>query len=580
VPTALTLEQALHQAAAESDGLIFLDLREQERRLSWRDVLQQACAIAAGLRAAGIDARDRVAIMLPTGPDFVTAFFGCILAGAVPVPLYPPVRLGRLAEFVVTTTRMLKSVTAKLVVTDRSLMRLLGQVAERARPSLGFATLADLNLSATLPEIPPAAPQDLALIQFSSGTTRNPQPIALTHRNLTLQCAALKPLLRPTDDKTQLGVSWLPLYHDMGLIGSLLSAVTYPGSLVLIRPEHFLARPALWLRAISRYRATLSSAPAFAFPYCAHRIQDAELNNCDLSTWRLAICGAEPISMPALQRFCERFSVWGFDARALTPAYGLAEASLAVTCRPASTGSAATNVDLQHLTLGNQVESGSHPLISCGHPLAGMDLEVRDVPGRALPERHVGRIFVRGPTVMAGYFGQPEATSTMLHDGWLDTGDLGFFVNGELYVCGRLKDLIVIRGANHLPEEFEACLHEVSGVRRGRAMALGFQPPDAEGEALLLLVERDSRLDKNQPTDLERNIRRTIRQGTGIEPHSVLILAPGTLPRTSSGKLRRTEALRRYLSGELDAPGRTNALSLAGHLIRSSLSYTRLRLGR
>ncbi len=580
-PAALTLDSALDHAAAGSDGLIFVDLAEREERLAWREVRERAGSTAAGLAGAGVSPGDRVALLLPTGPAFITVFFGCILAGAIPVPLYPPVRLGRLPEFVEATARMLAAVEARLVLTDARLLRLLGRVAERARPALGFATPADLDRGAPAPRVAPASPGDAAVIQFSSGTTRHPQPIVLTHRNLTMQCAALKELLRPRDGATQLGVSWLPLYHDMGLIGSLLSALTYPGTLVLIRPEHFLARPALWLRAISRHRATISAAPFFAFPFCARRIRDAELAGCDLTSWRIAFCGAEHVSWRGLQRFSRRFSAWGFDPRALTPAYGLGEASLAVTSRAAGAGAAVLGVDPQRLAPGDVIAPGSHPLVSCGPPLHGMEIEVRDTRGRVvLPERRCGRLFVRGPGLMAGYHRQPEATAAVLQDGWLDTGDLGFVHEGEIYICGRAKDLIVVRGANHLPQEFEECLLELDGVQPGRALAVGYQAPDADGEVLLLLVEQDARAGSMDRAEFARRVCRRILEQTGVQPHTVLVLPRGTLPRTSSGKLRRAEALRRFLSGGLTPPGRASRLGLAGHLLRSGLAFGRFGFGR
>jgi len=578
-----TLDRALQAAATGSAGLIFLALDGSEERLPWRNVLARSRRTAAGLAAAGVTPGDRVALLLPTAPTFVDAFFGALLAGAIPVPLYPPVRLGRIPEFVAATSRMIRSVSARLVVTDARVKRLLGQVADRTRPPLGFVTEADLDAEAPAPPVSAASPADLALIQFSSGTTRDPQPVALSHGNVVAQCAALKAVIAPPDDAPQLGVSWLPLYHDMGLIGNLLAAVTYPGSLVLIRPEYFLARPAIWLQAISRYRATISAAPAFAFPFCAQRIKDADLAGCDLASWRLAICGAEPVSARGLERFARRFAPQGFDPRAFLPAYGLAEASLAVTSRPPGTGFTTLDVDAAHLARNDEAIAGGLPLVSSGVPLAGMEVEIRDGAGRPLDEHRRGRIHVRGPTVMAGYFDLPLATADALHDGWLDTGDLGFVAGSELYVHGRAKDLIVIRGANHPPDEFEACLDGLDGVRAGRSVAAGFVPPDGDVEELLLLVERGVGRQgggERKRDDLEREIRRVVRQRTGIEPHTVRVVEPGALPRTSSGKLRRGETLARYLAGELAPPAATHPLALAGHVLRSALGFARARLAR
>ncbi|MFL5313438.1 MAG: AMP-binding protein [Myxococcales bacterium] len=319
-----------------STGLTFLDPSEREHHLSFADLHARARRAAAAMAALGIRRGDRVALVLPTGVDFMDAFFGALLAGAVPVPLYPPVRLGRLDEFHARTARLLRACGARLLLTDARVGRLLGQAAARARPELGVHAVADLPSAGEL-EVP-AAPDDLALIQFSSGTTVEPKPVALTHANVLANVAAIDAYIPEAGPLRQRGVSWLPLYHDMGLLGCLLLAVYHPGPLALLPPEAFLARPALWLRAIARTRATLTVAPNFAFGLCAKRVRDEELQGADLSCLRLVLNGAEPIAPAALRRFCERFARFGFDPRALMPVYGLSEASLAVTFSPPGRG--------------------------------------------------------------------------------------------------------------------------------------------------------------------------------------------------------------------------------------------------
>jgi acyl-CoA synthetase (AMP-forming)/AMP-acid ligase II len=334
-------------------------------------------------------------------------------------------------------------------------------------------------------------------------------------------------------------VSWLPLYHDMGLIGCLLLAVVRPGPLTLIPPEVFLARPALWLRAISRKRATISVAPNFAYGLCARRVRDEELNGVDLSSWRFALNGAEPVAPAVLRRFVERFRPYGFSEKALMPVYGLSEASLAVTFTPPTRGP-------------RTLEHEHRELASVGAPLPGIDVEVRD-----------GRIFVRGPSVMREYFGNPEATKTTLNGGWLDTGDLGFVEQGELFVTGRAKDVIIVNGANHAPQEFEEALDDIPFVRPGCAIAVG--APGDEGEELVLLVETTGEV-------AEDVIPARVVERTGVRPRQVHLLAPGTLPRTSSGKLRRAEALRQLQNGELRPPDKVTLLHLAKEAARSMLA--------
>jgi acyl-CoA synthetase (AMP-forming)/AMP-acid ligase II len=387
-------------------------------------------------------------------------------------------------------------------------------------------------------------------------------------------------LLPPEEGHPHLGVSWLPLYHDMGLIGCLLLAVYYPGSLVLIPPEHFLVRPSLWLRAIARHRATLSVSPTFGYALAAKRVRAEEIEGADLSSWRLAGCGAEPIPLAALQGFARRFGPHGFDASALRPVYGLAEAALAVTFAPPARPVKALGVDPVRLAATGEVVHGAREVVSLGTPIPGFEVEVRGGDGRPLPESRVGRIFARGPSIMAGYYGQPEATAKTLAGDWLDTGDLGFVRDGELYVCGREKDIVIIRGANHVPQEFEECLEGIDALRAGCAVALGFVPGGEDGEQLLVLAERakDVRRDAGDAGTVDL-VRRVILERTGIRPHTVRLLSPGTLPRTSSGKLRRSEALRCFLAGELTPPRRMGAVRLGTEVVRSALAFARVRLG-
>jgi len=566
-PKYATLSEALAAAArvdVRDAGLGFVDLHDQEQWTSFGAVLDRAAHLARALLARGVRPGERVALFAPTSPAFVDAFFGALLAGAVAVPLYPPVRLGRLDEYHTATARMLGATGARIVLADAMVRRLLGRSIERARPALGCLAIDELARDPRrATPLPRGEASDLAIIQFSSGSTVDPKPVALSHANVLAQCAALEPLFpaRTNEGPPRAGVSWLPLYHDMGLIGSLLSAVYVPGRLALIPPEHFLARPALWLRAISRHRALVSPAPNFAYAYAAKRVRDDELDGVDLSSWKLALNGAEPVSTAVMQRFSERFARFGFDRAAMTPVYGLAEASLAVTFPR-------RGVRLSAL-------DPARPIVSVGEPIAGVSIRVCDDAGHVVDERVVGRIHVRGPAVMSGYFGRVDDTMRTIVDGWLDTGDLGFVEHGELFVCGRAKDVIIVRGANHPPQAFEEPLDEVFGVRPGCAIAVGWSPPGGDGESLLLLVERAN--EDYDPT-LETRIRAAVVERTGIRPDVVRLVAPGTLPRTSSGKLRRGEALRRFSRGSLDAPDKVTTLRVVAEVVRSTVAFATVRL--
>ncbi len=543
-----TLDEMLDAAARGGANLFFVGRDERDRRVPMGEIRRGARSLAAGLRGAGVAAGDRVALVLPTGPEFVACLFGVLAVGAIPVPLYPPVRLGRLDDYRRRTATMVRTVRAALVVTDERIRPLLESAVAGTDPRPGCVTASGLSRGggrALGPETAVGA-DDVALIQFSSGTTDDPKPVALTHENLLYNLAAVADYLDAIPDPV--GVTWLPLYHDMGLIGNLLTAFYLQRPLVLLPPELFLAVPAAWLRAISRHRGTVTAAPNFAYGLCLKRIRDDELAGVDLSSLRVCLNGAEPVSAEVLRRFGERFAARGFETSAFTPCYGLAEASLAVTFKPAGT-------PVKTRAAPGAVEPCDAELVSTGRPLAGIEVEIRGDDARPVPQNRVGRIFVRGPSVMAGYFGRADLTGRVLRDGWLDSGDLGFVDGGELFVCGRSKETVIIRGVNHAPRDFEAALDGLAGVRAGCAVAVGYVPPGAGDEALAMLVEATA----GAPPGLARDVAARVLERTGISVGHVELLAPGTLPRTSSGKLRRLEARAQWLAGTLSPPPQVSA---------------------
>jgi acyl-CoA synthetase (AMP-forming)/AMP-acid ligase II len=482
-----------------------------------------------------------------------------------------------MSEYLSGTARLLAISGARVVISAGGTRRLLGPAVESAGPVLGCLDAAELLKGGSLARARLPDPAELGLIQFSSGSTVDPKPVALTHGALQAMVDALVEVTRPERTRDAL-VSWLPLYHDMGLIGGLLSAATYPGPLVLIAPEHFLARPALWPRAVARHRGTLSPAPNFAYAYAAERVRPSDLTGLSLRSWRLALNGAEPVSGDVMRRFASAFAPQGFDPSALLPVYGLSEAALGVTFALPGPGPRGCKVDPVRLARDGEVEPGGREVMSVGRPLAGVEVALRGHSGEELGEGKLGRIWVRGPALMRGYLGDPAATARALRGGWLDTGDLGFALHGELYVHGRAKDVVMVRGANRAPEEFEAPLREVKGLRPGCAVAVGWAA-DGEGEELLLLAER-AKGAKVEERAIADEVRRVVLTATGVSPREVHVLAPGTLPRTSSGKLRRGEALRRHLSGTLLAPPKVTAARMAVHAARSQFSYARALLSR
>ncbi len=576
-----TIVDLLARAALTPDaGIRVLDRDNAATWLAWPEVHARALAACAWLQHIGVRRGDRVALVFPTEPAFFDAFFGVVLAGAIPVPLYPPVRLGRLNEYLAGTTSMVRAAGACLLLAGRRVYPLLGPVARDAAPRLGCRLLGAAPPSAACPV--PANPADLALVQFSSGTTTAPKPIALTHAAIVWQAVTLNGFWPDDGSVKHSGVSWLPLYHDMGLIGCVMTAVERPGTVTLVPPELFIARPALWLQTISAYRASISPAPNFAYSVAAERVRDEELEGVDLSCWRIALCGAEAIVPDVLRAFARRFAPSGFRLEALTPVYGLSEAALAVTFSDPSTPFVARRFDRRALRNGGIVREAAdgRELVSVGRPVAGFEVRVTDGDGTPVPEGGIGIVECRGSSVMEGYLDQPEATAEVLHDGWLSTGDLGFLWGGDLFLTGRRKDVLIVRGANHSPEEVEQAVMRIDGVRRGCAVAVSWLPEGSDGEQLVVFVEAARQVPRERFDAIAAECSRSIVAATSLTADRVVVVPPGTLLRTSSGKLRRQETLTRYLAGQLEPASPPTRWRLAAAAARSALAHAKARRDR
>lgn len=560
-----TVTDALTRAGRdETTGLRFLDRRERETWMPWAELETRARRVAAGLREAGLEPGDQVALVFPSGQGFLAAFFGVLAAGAVPAPLDPPVRLGRLGDWPRRTAGLVRAVSARLVLFEDKLGRFLDPVLQAATPELGGRALGTVMDAEPVP-VHEAREDEPALIQLSSGTTSDPRPIVLSHRALVTQARLIGdfwPEPEHPDGPRPSGLSWLPLHHDMGLVGCVLPALLRPGVLTLFPPELFAARPAAWLRALSRTRATISPAPNFAYAYCLERIRDAELDGVDLSAWRAALNGSEAISPDTLRAFSRRFARWGFRPEALTPVYGLAEAGLAVTFSSPDRPFTSHRFDRHSLASEGVARKSSEgwELASLGTPVAGFELAILPVdtvpasptdPG-GLPENRVGRLWIRGPSLMDGYLGRPEETARTLVHGWLDTGDLGFLVDGELYLTGRAKEVVVLRGRNYAPVDLERVAAAVEGA--GAVVAVSRLPEGGSREELVLLVEGGRGRNPSADEALAAACRKAVLKETGLVVDRIAVLEPGMLPRTSSGKLRRAEALERWQAGGEDVP--------------------------
>lgn len=552
--SASCLEALAYQAQHQRDRvLLCLELDGRlERSLTPQELLEEAGSLAGGLAALGVRAGDRVGIMLPTGLPFVATFFAVQWLGAVPVPLYPPFRPDQAEDYVRRQAAILDNAGVQILVSFARAWT-MAQLLRLHSKSLRELVSADSLACAQAPPRHPARLDELGLIQYTSGSTGLPKGVALTHANLLHNLQAYGRALQVRSNDVV--VSWLPLYHDMGLIGSLLGSLYHGVPLVLMGPQDFLARPSRWLWAIHHYQGTISPAPNFAYEVCARKIPDEELEGLDLSSWRVALNGAEPVRLDTLQRFSQRYGPMGFREQSHFPAYGLAEAALAVAFSPLDR---APKVDVisqpglerEQLARAPQEGEAALELVSSGVALHGTELQVRDGSGRVLEDRLEGQLFFRSGSSLQSYFGNPEATRAIKDEsGWVSTGDLAYLDQGELYITGRTKDIIVKAGRNLHPQDIEQVVAEVDGVRRGCVAAFGVSQSQSGSEQLVVVFE--SRLRGSQAKKLQSEVQRRVAQAVGVSIDQVLAVAPGLLPKTPSGKIRRKECQQRFQQGTL-----------------------------
>lgn len=552
-----TLPAALDYAAQGASGLNFYTGKgELSESLGYRQLREQALLLAQRFLAKGLKPGDRVALIADTDGDFARAFFACQYAGLVPTTLPLPAAFGGREAYVLHIRHMLEIADVSAAVAPAALTEWLAQAADvLALKYVG--TLADLPPTQRCVALPAPAEDDFSYLQFSSGSTRFPLGVAVTHRALM---ANLRGISR---DGLQIGpsdrcTSWLPMYHDMGLVGFLLTPLACQVSVDLFATRDFARRPLLWLELITRNGGTLSYSPTFGYELCARRAQTAAINTLDLSGWRGAGIGGDMVRPGPLATFCNRFAPQGFKASALVPSYGMAETALALSFAPTGQGIRVETLDMdvlehdQRAVLATAGTVRSREFVLCGPALPLHTVEARSESGSVLVERDIGRLFARGPSMMHSYFGQPEATAAVLSDdGWLDTGDLGYLSGGQIVVTGRAKDLIIINGRNIWPQDLEwTAEHEVDSLRSGDVAAVAVD--DGGGERIVVLVE-------HRPADsavleaLRKAVSGVLRLRHGVET-DVVPVPPRALPRTSSGKLSRAKAKQLYLKGAFAPP--------------------------
>ena len=568
-----TLLHAVATAAKLEDsiGITLLPDREggAEQRISYRGLYHRATSFSVALGRAGVQPGDRVLLVLPTSLDFVACFFAIQLLKAVPVPAYPPVGL-RIKAGLERLAMVATHCGSRLCVTNGQLKVLMGDLHLRVPALERLATVEELETDGGKSEERfRASGDDPAFIQYTSGSTGNPKGVLLSHKNLVANIHAIGQALRI--NRTDVVVSWCPLYHDMGLIGTLLFSIYWRTPLVLMSPNAFLSKPSRWLWAIDRFKGTLSPAPNFGYGMCVSRVSEEERRGLDLSSWRFAMNGAEPVNYRTLVDFDRVYRPHGFQLDNMYPVYGLAEASLAVTFPRPGSGVRYEVVDRQELANGRAVLSsgkGSMAVVSVGQAVPGHYVAVVDDKGELLPEREVGHVVVCGKSIMTGYYGDETATSGVLRDDWLWTGDLGYFADQNLYLTGRAKDLIIVRGRNIYAEDVERCAERVPGVRPGCVVAFAIQGDDPAGEEKVVVVAETRTLGKPERAALAQEVRERIAEFCEVVVHELVLADPGTIPKTSSGKRQRSTCRELYVAGQLK-PARLTRFGLGLVLARS-----------
>ncbi|MGC1483374.1 MAG: AMP-binding protein [Candidatus Acidiferrum sp.] len=571
--------RAMHDA--ERTHLLITEETEGKERsvtLTFGELYAAAQRCAAELAKRGVPAGGRVALMLPTSRAFFVSYAGILLAGAIPVPIYPPFRADRIEEYASRQSAILRNAEVCLLLTFRQAEAVARLLKPRVKSLMEVADAEKLiDAADKAPQPSPGAlplhltgsrarkSSDIALLQYTSGSTGDPKGVVLTHANLLANIRTIGEAvgLGPGD----VGVSWLPLYHDMGLIGAWLTLLHFGIPLAVMSPLAFLTRPERWLKAFQKYGGTISAAPNFAYELCVRKIADKDIEGVDLSHWRAALNGAEPVNPDTLDRFAKRFASHGFRREAQLPVYGLAEASLAVTVPPLNRGPLIDRIEREVFTAeGRAVLAGTDDamaiaFVSSGKPLRGLEVRIVDASGNEVRDRTEGFLWFRGPSATSGYYKNAEATEKLLPLGpatgdgeyaWVNSGDRAYRADGEIYVTGRVKDIIIKGGRNLYPHEVEELAARAEGIRKGCIVAFGVND-EASGTEKLIVVAESREREASRRGTISAAVTDLVSQGLGLPPDRVELLPPGSIPKTSSGKLRREETKQLYLAGKLSA---------------------------
>jgi acyl carrier protein len=525
-----------------------------DKPVTYEQLYAQAQSIAAGLQNLNIQPGECVSIMLPTSEEYFCNFYGVLLAGGIPVPLYPPANPAQLEDHMRRHVGILNNCQAPVLITipqAKKIARLLQSQVSSLRHVVTIDEL--LAKGHSFSEIP-VNPEATAFIQYTSGSTGNPKGVVLSHANLLANIQAMGKTVNATSD--DVFVSWLPLYHDMGLIAAWLGSVYYAYFLAVMSPLTFLHHPEKWLWTIHNYKGTLSASPNFGYELCIRRLEEQQLQDLDLSSWRAAFNGAETVSAATMERFYEKFRHYGLKQQALMPVYGLAESTVGLAFPPINRGMLVDKVKrTPFMQTGKAIpataaDDGALRFVSCGYPLPNHHVRVVDSANREMPERQQGSLQFRGPSATSGYFRNAEQTKGLFHGDWLDSGDLAYIADGEIYLTGRVKDIIIRAGRNIYPHELEECVGDIEGIRAGRVTAFGSTDPH-NGTERLVVVAETRETDSEQLKKLHREVIATVNGLASTPPDEVVLAPPNTILKTSSGKLRRAASRELFEKGEI-----------------------------
>ncbi|MCU0847226.1 MAG: fatty acyl-AMP ligase [Spirochaetes bacterium] len=586
---AKTLVESLEsRLESKQDFLYMMDSRNREHPLPVPVIVEEARAVAQFLMARGLVKDDKVVVMLPTSADFVYIYFGILMAGGIPVPVSQPAGTNNLEKYIDNLKHIIANSEAKFFITYTKIKAIIAGMVDSSSIKGNFLFTSDIFENpvpkSSYRDYPELKSTDTALIQYTSGTTGMPKGVVLTHENLIHNIHGIGVASGMNDD--YVGISWLPLYHDMGLIGGLFTCMYWGLKLVLMMPEAFLLKPLWWLENITKYRVTIAVAPNFGYHYCVSRISDEDICDLDLSSWRIALNGAEPIDRVTLMRFIDKFRSSGLRDDIFMPVYGMAENSLAATF-PAMENPTVVRrflrdaLEEEHVAIDTDSDDIRVyvDLAAVGYPLLGQEVRIVDEHGNTRKEREVGQILVKSPSLTKGYYKNEKATQDAIRDGWLYTGDMGFIIDEMLFISGRMKELIIKRGKNIYPYDVERIAQTVKGVRLGCCAAFAV-PNQNQGTEDLVMVCESLYEDRADLEELERNISREIVARLGISPDAILLVPKGTIPKTSSGKIQRVLCRRNYIEGRLIQSRKWNTVILLKTIIMSYLQLFRLKIGR